>query len=97
MLEMINYCLRREVSFAVETTLSGRSYAKMIPIWKHSGYLVKIIFLELTSADLAVKRVADRVAQGGHDIPEMVIRRRFMAGRINFNTLYKPLADSWKT
>jgi predicted ABC-type ATPase len=84
MLEMINYCLRREVSFAVETTLSGRSYAKMIPIWKHSGYLVKIIFLELTSADLAVKRVADRVAQGGHDIPEMVIRRRFMAGRINF-------------
>ena len=97
MLEMINYCLRREVIFAVETTLSGRSYAKMIPIWKHSGYLVKIIVLELPSANLAVKRVADRVAQGGHDIPEMVIRRRFMAGRINFNTLYKPLADSWKT
>ncbi len=96
MLEMIADCVRRGESFAFETTLSGRGYAQMFPGWKRAGYHVAIFFLELPSVELAFGRVADRVAQGGHDIPEAVIRRRFTAGRRNFLQLYKPLADAWR-
>ena len=96
MLEMIADCVKRGESFAIETTLSGRTYARMIPQWKQAGYQVALFFLELPSEDLAVARVADRVAQGGHDIPEPVIRRRFHAGIANFHALYKPLVDAWR-
>lgn len=96
MLEMIADCMRRRESFAVETTLSRRSYAQMIPRWKKAGYRVAIFFLELPSVELAIGRVADRVAQGGHDIPEPVIRRRFTTGKRNFLNLYKSLADAWR-
>lgn len=96
MLEMIADCVRRRESFAFETTLSGRSYAQMIPEWKKVGFRVTILFLGLPDVELAIRRVADRVAQGGHDIPEAVIRRRFTAGRRNFLNLYKPLADAWR-
>ena len=54
-----------------------------------------ILFLALPSADAAIQRVQERIAQGGHDIPEDVIRRRFVAGRANFEKLYKPLVDAW--
>ena len=96
MLELIAECVRRGESFAIETTLSGRGYARLIPAWQRAGYRVTIFFLELPSAELAAQRVADRVAQGGHDIPEPVIRRRFAAGKQNFLKLYKPLADAWR-
>jgi predicted ABC-type ATPase len=96
MLEMIADCVRCGERFAIETTLSGRTYAKMIPQWRHAGYEVALFFLQLPSEDLAVARVADRVAQGGHNIPEPVIRRRFQAGITNFHTLYKPLVDAWR-
>jgi predicted ABC-type ATPase len=96
MLEMIADCVQRGESFAVETTLSGRGYARMIPKWKEAGYEIILIFLELPTAELAVERVAVRVAQGGHDIPDIVIRRRFQAGKKNFLNLYKPLADEWR-
>ncbi len=96
MLEMLAECVTHGESFAIETTLSGRTYAQMIPQWKQAGYQVALFFLQLPSEDLAVARVADRVAQGGHHIPEPVIRRRFHAGIANFNHLYKPLVDAWK-
>lgn len=96
MLEMIADGVRRGESFAIETTLSGRGYARMIPGWKQAGYRVVIFFLGLPSVELAIGRVADRVAQGGHDIPEAVIRRRFAMGKRNFANLYKPLADTWR-
>ena len=96
MLEMVADCVRRGESFAIETTLSGRGYARMIPEWKQTGYRVTIFFLELPSVELAKERVAMRVKQGGHDIPPAVIERRFEAGRRNFLTLYKPLAEAWR-
>jgi len=96
MLELMADCVRRGESFAIETTLGGRGYARMIPEWKRAGFSITIFFLELPTAELAVQRVADRVAQGGHDIPEAVIRRRFTAGKRNFLELYKPLADAWR-
>ena len=96
MLEMITDCVRRRESFALETTLSGRTYARMIPRWKKAGYRVAIFFLGLPDPELAVQRVAMRVRQGGHDIPEPVIRRRFKTGKANFLNLYKLLADEWR-
>jgi predicted ABC-type ATPase len=82
-------------SFAFETTLSGRGYLHLIKEWQKAGYRVKLIFLQLANADEAVARVAQRVKQGGHHIPEDVIRRRHIAGKENFLKLYAPLVDAW--
>ena len=82
-------------SFAFETTLSGRGYLRHIARWQAAGYRIELIFLRLASADEAVARVAQRVKQGGHDIPETVIRRRFEAGLDNFSRYYAPVANAW--
>lgn len=82
-------------SFAFETTLAGHGYARLIPRWQTASYKVKLIFLRLENADAAVARVAERVRQGGHNVPEAVIRRRFRSGLENFNTIYAPLVDAW--
>lgn len=83
------------VSFAFETTLSGRGYLRLIKQWQAAGYRVKLIFLQLASPEEAIARVAQRVRQGGHDIPEAMIRRRFAKGRENFERLYAPRVDAW--
>jgi predicted ABC-type ATPase len=95
MMAEIHSRVRQRRSFAFETTLSGLTYIRLIREWQRIGYKVKIVFLGLRSPDLAVARVRTRVAQGGHDVPEPVVRRRFEAGRRNFNNRYKKLADSW--
>ena len=95
MLEKISQKVARGESFAFETTLSGINYVKRIVKWKSAGYHVKLFFLTLPSADVAVARVKARVAQSGHDVPEAVIRRRFDAGIRLFYSLYRPLVDSW--
>jgi len=95
MLETIAQHLARRESFAFETTLSGRSYAQRIPQWRQLGYRVELFFLSLPSADMAVQRVAERVRQGGHDIPEATIRRRFDSGARLFRHVYQPLVDQW--
>ena len=82
-------------SFAFETTLVGRGYMRLIEQWRGAGYRVKLIFLQLASAEEALARVAQRVRQGGHGVPEAVIRRRFVAGRNNFERLYAPCVDAW--
>lgn len=82
-------------SFAFETTLSGRGYLRHIKRWQAAGYRVELIYLKLHSADEAVARVAQRVRQGGHDIPEPVIRRRFVTGLHNLTHHYAPAVDSW--
>lgn len=65
------------------------------PGWRAEGYIVKLFFLRLASPDLAIARVRQRVREGGHNIPEPVIRRRFASGLSNFENLYKPLVDEW--
>lgn len=84
------------VGFAVETTLSGRAYAARIRRWQTRGYRVAIVYLRLPDAEYAVARVARRVAEGGHDIPEAVIRRRFARSWANFLELYRDVADEWQ-
>lgn len=95
MLEEISEQVHNRRSFAFETTLSGRTYARKIQEWQESGYHVKLIFLSLAHPDMAVARVAGRVAQGGHDVPDDVIRRRFNLGLRNFENIYKPLVNAW--
>lgn len=81
--------------FGFETTLAGRGYAVNLRRWRSRGYRVSLYFLALDSADVAVARVAKRVREGGHDVPEEDVRRRFREGRRNFLGLYAPLADAW--
>lgn len=94
-LEAIAQHVARRESFAFETTLSGRAYARQIPQWQALGFRVELFFLGLPSADMAVQRVAERVRQGGHHIPEATIRRRFDAGRRLLSQVYQPLVDQW--
>ena len=76
MLEEIAACVRGGESFAFETTLSGKGYLRHIPQWQATGYHVSLFFLALPDEESAIARVAERVRQGGHAIPEAVIRRR---------------------
>ena len=92
--EIKGYVGRRE-SFAFETTLSGRLYARHVRQWREAGYRIKLIFLSLPDVEIAVKRVRIRVAQGGHNVDEPVIRRRFDKGWNNFHNIYKKLVDAW--
>src|SRR5262249_28607596 len=84
------------MDFAFETTLASRSFAPWLAGLRRSGYQVHLLFLWLPSADLAVRRVAERVRLGGHDVPAEVVRRRYAAGLQNFFGLYMPGADSWR-
>lgn len=95
MLEEIAQCAKRGESFAFETTLSGRGYVRRIRNWRALGYHVSLYFLQLPDVETAIQRVALRVEQGGHDIPEPVIRRRFLSGLANFERHYKPVVDDW--
>ena len=96
MLQAIDHAVAANESFAVETTLSGLGYARKIPHWRSLGYRVSLFFLKLNSVDLAIDRVAERVRQGGHNIPEAVIRRRFQSGWHNFQHTYADLVDNWQ-
>jgi predicted ABC-type ATPase len=95
MLDEIALCVRRAESFAFETTLSGLSYMRHIKRWRAGGYRVSLFFLSLPNVETAIARVASRVRQGGHNIPEAVIRRRFVSGRDKFQRHYKGAVDDW--
>jgi predicted ABC-type ATPase len=95
MLETIADYAKRGESFSFETTLSGLTYAQMIPAWRLSGYVVELAFLSLPDVEMAIERVSNRVRQGGHNVPEEVIRRRFMHGLKNFERC-KLLVNSWQ-
>jgi predicted ABC-type ATPase len=95
MLDEILDHVRRRDNFAFETTLSGRGYARLIPIWQEAGYMVKLFFLQLLSPELAIARVRQRVKEGGHNVPEDTIRRRFSSGWDNFEGIYKTIVNEW--
>jgi predicted ABC-type ATPase len=92
--EMAN-CAARGENFAFETTLSGLVYLRHIRQWRAQGYHVSLFFLGLASPDMAIARVAERVKQGGHNIPQELIRRRYEAGIRNFTVHYRNAVDAW--
>ena len=96
MLSEIQRRVRKRQSFALETTLSGHVYARMIPEWRIDGYRVRLIFLALPDPEMAISRVVMRVAQGGHNVSSAVVRRRFESGLCNFQDVYKHLVDKWE-
>ena len=95
LLERIGELSKERASFGFETTLSGRTYLKILDNMKTGGYRIVLFFLWLPSADLAISRVQNRVREGGHHIPAEVIRRRYSAGLRNFFRSYRPLLDEW--
>jgi predicted ABC-type ATPase len=95
MLEQLHRLASQKETFAFETTLASRTFAPFLRNLKTDGYTVSLLFLYLESPELAVKRVAKRVASGGHKVPEADIRRRYNSGLKNFFLLYKPIADNW--
>jgi predicted ABC-type ATPase len=95
MLEQIHSLAKRGVDFGFETTLSGRTYVKLLQDMKRNGYLIHIFFLWISDVELALERIRLRVRNGGHHIPEDIVRRRFGRSLSNFLRVYKPLADSW--
>lgn len=95
MLDRIAELLAAGVSFAIETTLSTRSYVTLVRKARESGYKVSILFFFLQDVELAKQRVAERVAHGGHDIPADVIERRYYAGLRNLFGLFTDEVDSW--
>jgi predicted ABC-type ATPase len=96
MLDHVRQMVANREDFAVETTLAGRAYLRMIREWQSVGYQVELIFLQLPSADMAVQRVRQRVAQGGHNISEPDIRRRFDRGIENFHQHYRTAVHAWQ-
>lgn len=95
MLERIHKLTELERDFAIETTLSGRTYVALIQQMRSRGYRVAMSFLWLPSPELSILRVADRVRKGGHHVPDDDVRRRYFRGIQNLFHLYRPLVDSW--
>lgn len=95
MLERIDDLMNAGEDFAFETTLSSRSLLSMIIEAKKSGYLITLMFFHLHSPKLALNRVRTRVKEGGHNIPEEVIIRRYSRGLRNFFQLYKDEVPDW--
>jgi predicted ABC-type ATPase len=81
--------------FMFETTLASLSYAKKIPGWRARGYTVALIYLRLPNVEMSINRVRRRVADGGHGIPESVIRQRFAKSAAYLESHYKPVVDEW--
>ncbi len=95
MLERIEDLLRIKADFAFETTLSTRSYVNTVKRAKESEYQVTLLYFWLNSQELAIERVKERVKEGGHNIPEQVIRRRYNKGVKNLINLFIPVVDNW--
>lgn len=95
MLERIEVLLKSNENFAFETTLSTRSYKQKLIQAKQNGFKVKLLFFWLPTIEMAVNRVAIRVSEGGHNIPEDVIARRYSRGIENLFKIYIPLCNDW--
>jgi predicted ABC-type ATPase len=83
------------LDFAFETTLSGKTYIKLVRDLKTKGYHIHVFFLWIPTVKLALERIATRVRNGGHDVAEFVVRRRFDKSLHHFFKYYQPLAASW--
>ncbi len=95
MLQRIKDLLSHDESFSIETTLSTRSYYRLIEKAHRQGYNVTLLYFWLHSPELALQRVAERVSKGGHNVAEHIVRRRYYEGIRNFFNIYAPIVDYW--
>jgi predicted ABC-type ATPase len=94
-LNRINELISERKDFAVESTLASKSLANIIHKARKSGYKINLIYFWLQNYEIAIKRVAERVKLGGHNIPEEVILRRYYRGINNFFEIYCKISDYW--
>lgn len=94
-LEQIHSLGRNQRDFGFESTLAGKTQIRMLRDLKKNGYKIHIFYLWISSVELAMERIADRVREGGHFVPEETVRRRFGKSLFNFIHFYRPLADTW--
>ena len=95
LLEQIQLLSSKRSDFGFETTLSGVTHALLLQKLKAQGYRIHLFFLWIPSVEMALARIADRVQRGGHEIPELVVRRRFHKGVDHLFGLYRPSLDTW--
>lgn len=94
-LSALDRLAKARVSFAFESTLSGTTHAARLRRMKRLGYRIEIVYLRIPSPRLALRRIAARVKQGGHNVPREDVLRRFDRSWKNFVEVYRPLADEW--
>lgn len=94
-LKELDRLAKARADFAFETTLGGLGYTGRLKRWKAAGYRIEIIFLRLSSVEVALHRIAARVKEGGHNVPRPDVIRRYKHGLENFENTYRQLADSW--
>src|SRR5205823_5016308 len=95
MLDQIDRFIYAGADLLIETTLATLTYARKIPVWRERGYHISLVYLRLDSADESLSRVRKRVAAGGHNIPEQIVRRRFGKSVDYLEKMYKPIVDEW--
>ena len=95
MLERIDFLMKTNQSFAIETTLATKSYKNKLLKAIENGYQIKLLFFWLPTYEMAIDRVAIRVSEGGHNIPKDIIKRRYFRGIENLFNIYIPLAHDW--
>ena len=95
MLKRLNYFVEHQTDFAFETTLSGLNYLRFLKKCQTQNYQINLIHFWLHSPDLAIARVRQRVASGGHNIPEETIIRRYYRGQKNLIQSYLALCQTW--
>ncbi|VTR93631.1 zeta toxin : Putative uncharacterized protein OS=[Oscillatoria] sp. PCC 6506 GN=OSCI_3310008 PE=4 SV=1: Zeta_toxin [Gemmata massiliana] len=96
MLDHLHGLAAARQSFAFETTLSGRAYARWLGELARDGYAIHLLYYWLRSPDLAIRRVTDRVRAGGHHVPDDTVRRRYARSVRNFLELYRPIVTTWQ-
>jgi predicted ABC-type ATPase len=94
-LRELHRLVKSRVDFAFESTLSGLTYIRLLKQWKAAGWRVEMVYLQISSPRLALRRIAARVRQGGHNVPRSDVLRRFSRSWINFQKHYRLLADEW--
>lgn len=94
-LEQVHKLAQKDLDFAFETTLSGKSYVAFLKKLKNKDYVIHLFFLWIPNSELALARIKERVSEGGHNVPAGDVRRRFYRGLYNFFKFYKPLLDTW--
>jgi predicted ABC-type ATPase len=95
MIMKIRYLLKKQKDFAIETTLATRTLLKTVKMAQNAGYTVTLLYFWLNSPELAIERVKARVENGGHNIPEETIRRRYNVGIDYFFHHYAPVCERW--
>jgi len=93
-LKKIQEAIKRKESFSFETTLSGKSYIKLVHKLRQDNWIVKLIYLYLPNVNLSISRVSERVKHGGHNIPKKTIIRRYPRSLNNLVNYYAKLCNS---